>query len=114
MKDLKPKEKIFYYNTVPRNVQQAAQIKTERFCNGFTAINIGATVATVNGVPLNPPAAGEVLGDSYNDGGNKGEIFIGRIDIAFASNVGANVLVIQKIYIPHYGGGDLEHELNAD
>lgn len=105
------KEKILPYTTSTVNCIQPGAVKVDRYCNGFTVINIGAVVATVNGVPLSPPAAGETLGDSLNEGGNKGEIFTGRIDIQFAG-AGGQVLVIQKTYIPNYAIS-LENELNA-
>lgn len=105
------KEKILPYSTSTVSVVQAGAVKVDRFCNGFTVINTGTVVATVNGVPLSPPAAGETLGDSLNEGGNKGEIYIGRIDVAFAG-VGGQVLVIQKAYVPNYAV-QIENELNS-
>jgi hypothetical protein len=98
----KPTEKIFYYSTMQRNVVTTGPVKVDRLCNAWEAINIGTIVATVNGIPLNPPAAGEVLGDSTSDGGNKGEIYVGRIDVQFAAAAGGNVIIKQKIYITDY------------
>jgi hypothetical protein len=94
------KEKILYFNTVVKSVRIAGAVKVDRMCNSFEAINIGSDVATINGIPLNPPAAGEVLGDSFVFGGLKGEIFIGRINVAFATVVAPQVLIIEKIYQP--------------
>ena len=70
----------------------------DRFCNGFTAINIGTTVATVNGIPLNPGTPGTSNGDSITIGGNKGEILKTRVTISFGAGNTGNVLIIQKFY----------------
>ena len=107
-----PQEKILYYNVVPKRVIVSGQVKTEKYCNSVEVVNVGTVVAVVNGLSLNPPAAGEVLGDSTSWGGNKGEIYIGRIDIQFAAAGGA-VFVRQKIYQPGWPN-DLQKELNAD
>lgn len=107
------REKILYYNAFPKQVTNAGSIKVEKYCNGYDAVNIGATVVTVNGIPLNPPAAGEVLGDSTSFGGNKGEIYIGRIDVQFPGGAGGNVLIIQKAYVPDFNNS-LDNELNGE
>lgn len=108
----KAKEKILLYNCIATTVRNPQSLRVEKFCNGWDVVNTGTVVATVNGIPLNPPAAGEVLGDSASYGGNKGEIYVGRIDVAFAG-AGGQVIVTQKIYvIDHAEQCFLEDTLN--
>ena len=93
------KENILKYNIIPRAVVSNQQVVVEAFCNSITFINIGTTVCLVNGIILNPSLVAGANGESFSFGGNRGEVFQGRIDIAFATGVG-NLLVIQKIYLP--------------
>lgn len=104
-------EKILYFNTISKTVRNNGTVMVEKFCNSWEAINIGADVVIVNGVPLNPPAAGEVLGDSTTDGGWKGEIYMGRIDVAFQTAVNPQVIIKQKIYLTDKENG-VSQELN--
>ena len=64
-------------------------------------INTGATLVFIQtlGLPLNAGTPGTSNGDSYSIGGNKGEIFYGRLDISFPNGPGSCV-IIQKIYLP--------------
>lgn len=101
---MQPKEKLLYYNMLPKTVRTNGKVSVEKYCNGFDVVNTGNTIAIVNGTPLNPPAVGEVLGDSFSFGGNKGEIYIGTIDVSFqAITGGQQVIVTQKIYVPEFG-----------
>jgi hypothetical protein len=86
------------YNFSAITVEQSRAVTPDEKCNGFTAINTGATVATVNGIPLNPGVPGTNNGESFSLGGNFGEIFKGRIDIGFTGGVG-QLLLIQKYYL---------------
>lgn len=86
-----------YYNFNGQEITQNSLIDLDPLCNGLNIINIGSSVANVNGVPLQPPAAGESVGDSYTIGGNKGEILQGRVNISFTGAVG-KVVVVQKFY----------------
>ena len=70
-------------------------VTLEKYCNGINVINLGTTVATFNGVPLNPPAAGQSVGDSYSVGGNRGEILSGLVQLSFAGGTGKVVVVTQ-------------------
>jgi len=92
-------EKILYYNIVPSQYQRSIFVEVDPFCNGATVINTGTTAMTVNQIPLNAGLPGTNNGESYSFGGNKGEIYRGRLDISFTGGVG-NCVVIQKIYIP--------------
>lgn len=86
------------YNFVPTTYRENTSVPFLKLCNGWEIVNIGATTATVNGRPLYPGTVGSVLGDSFSVGGNLGEIFTGRVDIAFPGGNGV-VIFTQKIYI---------------
>lgn len=86
------------YNFAVIPVTQNQPVDVDRRCNGFTAINTGTTLAILNGIPLNAGVPGTSNGDSITIGGNKGELFRGRIDVAFTGGVGS-VLIIQKFYL---------------
>jgi hypothetical protein len=94
-----------YYNSSYTQYSIPSNIVVDRLCNSYTVINIGTTVMTVNGIPLNPGVPGTNNGESFSLGGNKGEIFTGRIDIGFATGVGLCV-VIQKFYTPEIKRND--------
>jgi hypothetical protein len=69
-------------------------------CNGFTVMNLGLTVAMINySIPLNPGTPGTNNGESFSIGGNRGEIFAGRIDISFPLNSNGSIMIIYKIYV---------------
>jgi hypothetical protein len=94
-------EKKLIYNNVYRPVNNNASIVIEQNCNSITIINIGATQALVDTViPLNAGVPGTNNGESISFGGNRLEIFSGRLDISFPAGAGGNVVVIQKIYLP--------------
>ena len=86
------------YNNIIQTVKTNKGIAIEEMCNAVTIINVGTTLCTVQGIPLNPGTPGTNNGESFTFGGNKGEIFRGRLDIGFATSAG-NAIVIQKIYI---------------
>jgi hypothetical protein len=91
-------ENSLTYNIIYTTYRANTSMIIPRLCNSIIAINQGVTVATVNGVILNPGTAGVNNGESFVFGGNKGEIFYGRVDISFPTGAG-NVLVVQKIYL---------------
>lgn len=86
------------YNLIYEVVKQSQSVYIMANVNGYTVINQGLTDATVNGVILHAGTA-TASGESLSVGGNEGEIFNGRLDIAINTNVG-NVVVIQKIFLP--------------
>lgn len=92
-------QKILYYDTQIFTVLNSSSVIFGDYCNGFTVINIGATQAEWNHIPLAPPVAPALLGESITIGGNVGELFKGRIDISFPSGSGI-VKVIVKKYLP--------------
>jgi hypothetical protein len=57
--------------------QRQISVTVDRLCNGFSAKNAGNTIVLLNGEPLQP-------GESKSVGGNYAEVFVGRIDVAFA------------------------------
>lgn len=86
------------YNFNGQEYTGNALIDLDMLCNGINVINTGTTVCTINGVPLNPPAAGESVGDSYSIGGNRGEVLNGRVNLTFAGGAG-KAIVVQKFYL---------------
>lgn len=86
------------YNLIYSTITQNTQVVIQELCNSWTVINTGTTVATVNGLALNPGTPGTSTGESYSIGGNFGELFYGRIDVGFATGIGS-LMVIQKIYL---------------
>jgi hypothetical protein len=94
------KVKLFRYNISQGQVYTPGQIvQRVKNCNGFTAVNVGDDLVTVNGFPLYPGTPGTNIGDSISFGGNAGEIYLGTIDVVFA-NVGVlpQVAISQKYY----------------
>lgn len=95
------KQNFFRYNISQGQVYTPGQVVQRiKNCNGFTAVNTGDDLVTVNGFPLYPGTPGTNIGDSVSFGGNAGELYYGTIDIVFAQ-VGATpqVTISQKYYI---------------
>ena len=88
-----------FFNFLNTPIKINAGVVVEDKCNAYTVINLGTSVATVNGITLNPGTPGTNNGESISLGGHEGEIFRGRIDISFVGAKGF-VMVIQKIYLP--------------
>jgi hypothetical protein len=90
------------YDFIAQSYYAGGEIKVDRYCNGFTAINTGDTLVFVCGIPLlpYPPGHPELSGAAVAIPGNKGEYFRGRIWIVFADApaVVPSVLIIQKFY----------------
>jgi hypothetical protein len=97
-------ENSLSYNVIQTTIVRNTSMIIPDLCNSIVFINQGTTIATVSGVVLNPGTLGVNNGESYAFGGNKGEIFSGRVDINFQNNTGS-VLAIQKIYL-------FEHQLS--
>lgn len=85
-----PLEKLLIYNLSVEVYSANVEVPVLEFCNGWTVRNLGVASCTVMGDPL-------ATGESKSIGGNRGEIFIGRIDIRFGAGV-ANCVVTQKFY----------------
>lgn len=94
-------------NCVKYNIQGQAfrgskQIAVPPKCNGWTAINKGADLVIVNGIPLKPypPGHPELSGESLAVGGNIGEEYSGYIQADFAAAASDPLLVIVfKFYL---------------
>jgi hypothetical protein len=95
-------ELILTYNILPTNLKVNGSVIIDLLCNSITLINTGDAPALVNGsIPLNGGTIGTSNGESISFGGNKGELFKGRLDIAFPLGTGVqNVLILQKVYLP--------------
>lgn len=97
------REFIKYNGTgaIPYHISQ--KVNRVKNCNGFLAVNTGGDVVRVNGHVLYPGTntllPGGTLGDSHNWGGNRGEVYLGEIQITFLG-VGPNpeVTIDQKFY----------------
>jgi hypothetical protein len=75
-------------------------------CNGYVAVNIGDTLVQINQIPIKPPVAPNLSGESTGVQGNEGEIFIGNngeIPVTFINPGGAGVnqkvMIIEKYYV---------------
>jgi hypothetical protein len=87
-------EKLLQYNLSVQVYGIDTDIPVMSFCNGFSVRNIGTCPLVIMGDPLAP-------GEVKNIGGNRGEIYVGRIDLRF-NNTGAlsqQCLVTQKYYM---------------
>lgn len=87
------------YNLVNYTYASNQKITVDKYCNGFSVVNIGASNMNVNGIPLAPPVAPALQGEAISFGGNIGELYDGRIEISFTGAVGL-CIVTQKIYVP--------------
>lgn len=92
-------DKTLFYDIVNSIYNANAKVQIDQYCNGVTIVNTGATVLTVNGISLAAPIAPALVGESVSFGGNRNEIFYGRIDIAFAAGAGSRCVVQQKVYV---------------
>lgn len=90
---------FLYFNNLSKTIRANTSVIVDPYCNSYTVINLGLTLALANGVPLNAGVPGTNNGESVSFGGNYGEIFKGRIDINFPVGNTGEVLVIQKIYL---------------
>jgi hypothetical protein len=87
-----PQEKLLQYNISTQVYNGPLQVPAMDFCNGFTVKNVGTATLIVMGDSLAP-------GEFKAFGGNRGEIFIGRIDIKFTGSGTTLALVTQKYYM---------------
>lgn len=82
---------ILYYDIVSsQQISKNGNLEIFPYCNGITFFNTGTATATINGIPL-------VTNASMSFGGNKGEIFQGRVTISFGAGVPL-LLIQQKVY----------------
>lgn len=95
---MRPAE-TYKYNIISVNVTDTSDQDIAQFCNGWTAINKGTSLATVNGVTLNPSPGAGLSGESFGCQGNTGEVFRGTVRIVFEPGGINNVLFVQKYYM---------------
>jgi hypothetical protein len=88
------------YNIIGQSYFESQQVNPDPRCNGWTAVNKGATLCIVNGIELKPfpPGHPELSGESFGVTGNLGEVFTGRITLDITPGAGAKLLLIQKFY----------------
>lgn len=87
------------YSTSNVLYNRAISVTVDKLCNGFSAKNAGTTIVLLNGEPLQPGADENLAGETKSIGGNYGEVFVGRIDIAFAVPDPAPSEIINACYI---------------
>lgn len=91
-------EKVLFCNQSTQGYSQATMVPPDKLCNGFTVKNAGNTICIVNGEPIQPD-------DFKTFGMNRGEIYIGRIDLSFVLPTPAppiptnQAFVTQKFYV---------------
>lgn len=85
-------------------VVEPTYFEISRNCNGVSFVNVGTTLATIENFPINASLVPGANGESFNIGGNRGEI-LGKIQINIGFPVAnGRVAVIQKLYnIPERG-----------
>lgn len=71
--------------------------------NGYSARNVGTSVAIVNNKRLLPAPFAGVSGEAVSMGGNLGEIYEGIIEIKFEAAGNDAVEITQKFYVPGKG-----------
>jgi hypothetical protein len=87
-----PAEKLLRYNMGVRIFTTAANVPFAQYANGFTVRNSGTTWLLAAGILLKP-------GESFAIGGNRAEIFEGRIDLKFTTQSPAPATVVNEATI---------------
>lgn len=87
-----PAEKLLRYNLNARTFTAPANVSFADFTNGFTVRNTGTTWLIASGILLKP-------GESFAIGGNRGEIFEGRIDLKFQLQSPAPAVVVNEALV---------------
>jgi hypothetical protein len=92
------------YNIRVTPINSSTNYLLDKCCNGFTAVNIGDTIASVAQIPIKPPILPTLSGESTGVQGNADEIYMGTngvIPVTFNLPVGANplIMIIEKYYV---------------
>jgi hypothetical protein len=87
-----PVEKLLQYNLSTQIYAVQCEVPVMENCNGFTVRNVGTANVIVMGDTLAP-------NESKSVGGNRGEIFVGRIDLKFSGAGTTLALITQKYYM---------------
>jgi hypothetical protein len=85
-------EKILLWDTNTWSTDVAKEFPPDPYCNGFLVFNAGASILVANGIPI-------PVGGTVTFGGNRGEIFKGRLQVAFVPPGVNNCIVVQKFYL---------------
>lgn len=83
---------LVLYNMSQQEYNAPRSVNIDKLCNGVTVLNAGTTFVTWNGIPIPP------LG-SMTVGGNEREIFVGRVDIAFFTQIPAPATIINSAWV---------------
>jgi len=89
------------YNFTAIQQTKGGNIFLQRDCNSFAIINIGDTLAFLNGVPVFPSSApATIRGDTFELNGEELESYEGNLTLKFNAPLGANpkVVILQQYY----------------
>ena len=90
------------YDLQTLTYQLSGWYDVSRNCNGFAVTNVGDVDCKVNDQIFYAGVPGTSLGDSRTYGGNRGELYKGKIKVAFASppvGVAPSIEIVQKVYV---------------
>lgn len=93
------------FNMTTMNYNLSQQVTVEKNCIGFMFTNVGDVAAKVNGMVIFPGTAGSILGDSRSIAAHAGDIFQGKIELAFIQptvGIAPNVEIVQLFYAESY------------
>lgn len=96
---------LCYNQRIETFTESGQFVVTAGKCNGWVAVNIGDVLCFINNIPIKPPLAPNLSGESTGIQGNEGEIFIGTngvIPVIFdnaAGGVNPKIMIIEKFYI---------------
>lgn len=92
---------LLRWEMVPNTLKTSGWYDIPRNCNGFMVTNTGDVIVEVNDQILYPGTIGTSLGDSKSFGGNYGEVYVGKLKVAFANPTGGvqpSLEVVFKVY----------------
>lgn len=95
------RDALLRWEMVPNTLKAAGWYDIPRNCNGFMVTNTGDVIVEVNDQIFYPGVIGVSLGDSKSFGGNYGEIYVGKLKVAFANptlGVQPAIEVVYKVY----------------
>lgn len=93
------------YNISVANYSTSQRVNVIKGCNAFAAVNLGDTIAEINGVPIFPSATpATIRGDVFGIAGNENEVYRGNIQLSFRTPLGAAPLVaiVQQFYTDQF------------
>lgn len=85
-------ERILFTDQSTQGYSQMVSVPPGNTCNGWTVKNAGTTICIVNGEDVQP-------GDFKTFGQNRGEIYVGRIDLAFKLPNPAPAQIINQAFL---------------